>query len=105
MHLDEQFRMLPGHRPGDPGLGKGTIHCHSNVLLGLVCPQGAWPTICVQNTFVKCTKKLVEGTQRRTDLCQVLGAGVEMNSEPVAFYPSAEGKESRKTVYLKVHGD
>lgn len=49
--------------------------------------------LCVQNTFVKCTEKLVEATQR-TDLCQVLGAGVEMNSEPVAFYPSAEGKES-----------
>lgn len=52
MHLDEQFGMLPGHRPGDPGLGRGTIHCHGNVLLGLVCPQGAWPTICAQNTFV-----------------------------------------------------
>lgn len=76
-----------------------------NVLSGLGCPQGAWPTICVQNTFVKCTKKLVEGRQRRTDLCQVLGAGVKMNSEPGAFYPSAEGKQNRKTVYLKVHGD
>ena len=52
MHLDEQFGMLLGHRPGDPGLGRGTIHCHGNVLLGLVCPQGAWPTICAQNTFV-----------------------------------------------------
>lgn len=75
-----------GRAQGDLNKSRREAICHGNIV-GLVCLQGAQPLVGAQNTFVKCTKRLVKGTRRRSDLSQVLGAGVEMNSEPQASYP------------------
>lgn len=105
MHPGEQCGMLVVHMAGGPGLVRGTHH-HRNVLLGLVRPQGAWPTIGAQNTFAECMRRAcVEHTEENCPLPCVGGWSGHEFRAPGFLSLSRREREQENSLPLEIHGD